>query len=86
MAKVVSLDGYRLRRQVDEALQLAAKPLAPPPVKPTYLAAEPGKVLLAFSDGAQLDLSPDHARTWAERLAAMADVAEALDRDGGDVG
>lgn len=77
MADPISLDRYRERRAA------AARPAASAPVKPTYLAAEAGKVLLAFSDGAQLDLSPQHARIWAERLAAMADVAEALAKEGG---
>jgi hypothetical protein len=80
----VSLDAYRLRRRV--AADLARRsPAAQPPagVKPTYLAAEPGRVLLRFSDGAELELAPEHARTWAERLAAMADVAEAMAKDGG---
>jgi antitoxin component of MazEF toxin-antitoxin module len=50
---------------------------------PAHLSAEPGKVILEVSNGAGLDLSPANARVWAERLAAMADVAEALEREGG---
>ncbi len=80
MANVVCLEDFRTRRMA------AAQAAGALPVQPVYLAAEPGKVVLAFSDGAQLDLSPEHARIWAERLAAMADTAEAMGREGGDGG
>lgn len=77
--KPISLDAYRARRKallariVDRAR----------PVQPTYLGAEAGKVLLAFSNGTEIDLSPAQARLWAERVADMADTAEALAREGG---
>jgi len=47
------------------------------------LAAEAGRVFLRFAVGAELELSPEHARIWTERLAAMADVAAALGGKGG---
>jgi hypothetical protein len=65
-APVVSLDAARARRRAGDA------PAAPP----ATLQATPGRVLLAFADGSEVDLSPEHARTWAERLLAMADAAE----------
>ena len=88
VADPVSLDEYRLRRRLaaEWETEIAAREKAaqaPAPVKPTYLAAEPGRVLLRFSDGAELELDPTHARIWAERLLGMADVAEALAKDGG---
>jgi hypothetical protein len=76
-AEVVSLDAFRARRA-------GVTPPGPPPsVAPAHLSAEPGLVLLQFSNREQLVLSPPHARVWAERLAAMADTAEALEREGG---
>lgn len=87
MANPISLAAYRHRlitQRALAALDAAKQREAPRPVQPTYIAAEPGKVLLRFSDGAELELSPEHCRTWAERLAGMADVAEALAREGGD--
>lgn len=72
LADVVQLAAFRARR---------ATP-APKPVAPAHLQAQPGRVLLQLSDKSELDLSPAHARIWAERLAAMADVAEALEREG----
>lgn len=40
-------------------------------------------MLLELGDGTVLELSPGHARAWAERLAAMADGAEAFGGKGG---
>ena len=76
-AKPISLDDYRKRRSGWEA------PPAPKPVKPVFIAAEPDRVLLRLSDGAELELSPEHAETWAERLAEMAKTARALGQEGG---
>lgn len=76
--KPISLDAYRKRRAGWEA-----PAPTPPAVKPTYIAAEAGKVLLRFSDGAELELSPDHAETWSERLAQMARTARSLGQEGG---
>lgn len=85
-AKPVSLAAYRARREQvaawERELAEREKP-ARAGVKPTYVAAEAGKVLLRFSDGAELELSPDHAETWAERLAQMARTARALAGEGG---
>jgi hypothetical protein len=69
----IDLEAYRSRRLA--ALSRTADP------RPCHLSAAPDRVLLLFTTGAELDLSPAHARVWAERLAAMADVAEALGRD-----
>jgi hypothetical protein len=71
-ADVVELAAFRARKRPE-----------PKPVAPAHLSAEPGLVLLEFSNREQLELSPAHARVWAERLAAMADTAEALEREGG---
>lgn len=73
---VVSLATYRARGRGE-------KPKTRPPAAPATLAVKDGQVLLDFGDGTGLELSSAHARTWAERLAAMADVAEALAKEGG---
>lgn len=80
-ATPVSLNAYRQRRLAERSA--AARPSAPEPVKPAYLGAEAGKVIVSFTNDSGLELSPEHARIWAERLAAMADVAEALAKEGG---
>lgn len=76
-AEVVRLSDVRARRAG------IAPPGPPPKPAPAYLATAPGKVLFELSDGTGFDLSAAHARIWAERLAAMADTAEALEREGG---
>lgn len=73
MAEVVFLERYR-------AARVSAAVKAGPP-KPMHLTAAPDRVVLVFTNGDELDLSPESARVWAERLAAMADVAAALGRD-----
>lgn len=73
IAPILDLEAARARRVA------AAKA----PVQPCHLSAAPDRVLLLFTNGEQLDLSPAHARIWAERLAAMADVAEAIGRENG---
>jgi len=85
--KPISLADYRRQRELAAAWEadIAAREKAAKPrgIQPTYLGAEANKVLLAFSDGTEVDLSPAHARTWAERLLGMADVAEAMAKEGG---
>lgn len=73
LAAVVSLDAARARRRAG----------GPPTAPPATLSLCGGCVVLDLGDGTGLELSPDHARAWAERLAAMADVAEALGKKGG---
>lgn len=75
-ADVVQLDAFRARR---------AKP-TPKPVAPAHLYAERGLVVLAFSNQQEVILSAEHARVWAERIAAMADVAHEQEREGKDRG
>lgn len=81
MSDPISLAAFRQRRLAENSA--AAQPSVPAPVKPAYLGAEAGKVIVTFTNDAGLELSPQHARIWAERLAAMADVAEALAKEGG---
>jgi hypothetical protein len=71
-ADIVSLDAFRARR---------AEALIPPPAAHHHLAAGPGLVTIVFAGGLEVELSPIRARVWAERLAAMADVADQLQRD-----
>jgi hypothetical protein len=66
---VVNLEAFRARRCAT--------------VPPATLTAAPGRVLLDLGDGTGLELSPERARAWAARLAAMADVAAALAEEGG---
>jgi hypothetical protein len=68
----ISLDAFRARR---------AEALIPPPAGHHHLAAAPGLVVIHFAGGPEVELSPTRARVWAERLVAMADVAEGLQRD-----
>lgn len=85
MANPISLAAYRHRLITQRALadlQAERAAAARAPVTIVYLAAEAGKVLLRFSDGGEVDLSPDHAETWAGRLAEMASTARALAKDG----
>ncbi len=85
MADPISLDAYRKRRAGWEQCSKPSLGLVTPaaPVEPAYVAAEPGRVILGFTDHAELVLSPAHARIWAERLAAFADTAEAMAKEGG---
>jgi hypothetical protein len=71
-AEVVQLAAFRERRPV--AKSDSSQP--PQPVT-AHLWAESGRVVLRFSNGNEVGLTPASARVWAERLAAMADVAEA---------
>lgn len=73
MAEVADLEAYR-------ALRVARAAKKGPPC-PRHLSAAPDRVLLLFSNGDELDLSPANARIWAERLCQMADSAERLARD-----
>jgi hypothetical protein len=41
-------------------------------------------VLLGFSDGREVTLSPEHAEVWADRLHMMAKSARALAGPEGD--
>jgi len=78
-SKPVSLDEYRKRRAGWEAPARAVEPL-----KPVFLAAEAGKVVVRFSDGREVELSPASADTWSEQLAQMARTARDLAGEGGD--
>lgn len=66
LAPVVSLDAARARRGAD----------GPPTAPPATLTVRSGCVVVDLGDGTGLELSPDHARAWAERLLAKADVAD----------
>jgi hypothetical protein len=57
---IVSLDVRALRRAG-----------APPAASPATVAVRGGCcIILNFGDGTRLELAPDHARAWAERLLA----------------
>lgn len=73
MARVVNLDAFRARRRAVESPQ--------PSQGCIHLGAAPDRVILRLFNGDEAELSPTRARVWAERLVAMADVAEALGRD-----
>ncbi len=73
-ARVIELAAHRAKRRSPPA----------PKVAPAHLFAEAGTVVLEFAGQfdartERLQLSPAHARAWAERLLAMADTAEALE-------
>jgi hypothetical protein len=59
-----------------------ARRAAPAPRPAAHLRAAPDRVILELADGTGFDLSPTQARRWAERLAAMAEAAEALAKGG----
>lgn len=85
MAEVVNLAAARQRKLARESAAARPEP-ALRQAYPAYIAAEADRVILRLTNGDELDLSPDHARVWAERLVAMADTAEALGKEGGDRG
>lgn len=74
---VVEIAAFRARK----------RQAAQPRTAPAHLYAEPGTVVLEFGRQAfdakteRLMLTPAHARVWAERLAAMAAAAEALEQE-----
>lgn len=71
-APVVSLAAARARRR-------EASPPTPPPA---HLTVRSGVVVLVLGGYGELELSPEHARVWAEKLAAMAARAESRGGDG----
>ena len=71
MAEVVHLDAYR-----NKAPATTGKPLR----YATLKATTSGNVVMSI-DGNEIEVSPANARTWAERLLAMADVAEGVRRE-----
>jgi len=89
LAQLVSLADERARRKAfGKHAPTRREPESFPadcaaaPRSAASLHARPNTVVLTLADGTEFDLSPDHARTWAERLAAMADVAEAMAKEG----
>lgn len=78
-APVIDLDAARARRASAATRSQTTQASS---ATPATISAGPGRVVLALGDGAELDLSPQHARVWAERLSDMADVAESLEKGG----
>lgn len=70
LAPVLSMAAARARRRE-----------ASPPPAPAHLSVRGGLVVLELSSRDELNLSPEHARTWAARLLVMAELAES----GGDL-
>lgn len=50
-----------------------------PPPRTVDTLVRPGVVVLVITEPTELQLTPKHARIWAERLLAHADTAEQLE-------